>query len=213
VVDGELESIRAPDAQTLPRLLRAADGKELFIIRAKFNASAGDSDGRMRFSPGSAALVVDGELHFPIGIMEGGSVFVRQVIDDMLVVKFGPGGAEVDFVYEIDPGRMLREVQPPAEPVVQSGTLFRFKRLARVDLSGKPLQSELGRSSETPGVIRKRDVEAALQKLIPGRAPAVPTGGNPAAQPATPAQPSEDGGAPGAGGSSGGAVGPDAMPQ
>lgn len=212
--DGELKSIRPTDAEPVGRTVSSSDGNRFLVLRVRFASSAADADNRMRFSPGSAALVADGQLFLPVGILENGSIFVRQFVDDMLVVAFPGGVAEVDLVYEVPPEVFVQNPDEPSGRKMKSNIGFRFKRLARLDLSGKDVPWQVDAETGGQGVIRKRDIEATLREMHPRRAAAsTPTGGQPPAQPATPAQPSEDGGAPGAGGSSGGAVGPDTMPQ
>ncbi|HMO26951.1 MAG TPA: hypothetical protein PKB10_11840, partial [Tepidisphaeraceae bacterium] len=137
VIDGELAAIRPTDAEPLGKTVTPTDDNQFVVVRVRFASSAADPDNRMRFSPGAAALVVDGELHFPIGILEDRQVLVRQYIDDMLVAAFPGGMTDIDFVYELDPASLVRNPEDTTDLRIKRQAAFRFKRLARVDLGGK----------------------------------------------------------------------------
>lgn len=206
-VDGELKEVRPPDDSEVDRRFSGTGDGRLLLVRLAVRGGYLDKDNRLRFAPGSAALVVGGKLYFPVGILELGEVFVRQFIDDPLILTLPPGSNEriVDLVYELPAEALLQGSSAGEEAKARPGTLFRFKRFGRVDLGGKPVRE--GNPTKPPAlsVERKTAVADAIMKAA-GRASAPgasPTGTTPPSGSAPPAGPAS-----GAGGGTGGGIGP-----
>jgi hypothetical protein len=139
-------------------------GTPLLVIRAHINASAGDdSSGNLDFSPAAVRLVVhrsDKSTNtvtptdiYPIGTYEDGKLWISRM-DDFL---FAHGGSTIDLVFPLeDPTEVTTDAKAEKGTYkVQDGTLFEFKRLGVVDLSGQDVTAGSPPASTDPGVIRK----------------------------------------------------------
>jgi hypothetical protein len=165
----------APDkGSELPVILKSGldqqappqKGTPLLVIRAHINASAADdSSGNLDFSPAAVRLVVhrtDKSTSvvtptdiYPIGTYEDGKLWLDR-IDDFL---FAHGGSTIDFVFPLE-GPDPTDVTTDAKPdkgiyKVQDGTLFEFKRLGLVDISGQDVTAGSPPASTDPGVLRQ----------------------------------------------------------
>jgi hypothetical protein len=171
--DGEIEGLRTVK---LDPARRPQGGNALLVVPAKFTLQAADGKDRIaRFSPATVRLVAGGKNYFPVGTLDSAGVLVVNRPDDFLFADLNVGDANVAFVFEL-----------PAEQVVQGktvadGVFFEAKRLARVDLSGKPVQ-ERGSLAVPDGVLRK-----PTKGATPGAPAVAPTPQQPVATPAPPA--------------------------
>jgi hypothetical protein len=179
-VDGELAEVRPNDDSQLDKQFSGTGDGRLLVVRLSVRGEYLDKDNRLRFATGSAALVVGGKLYFPVGIIELGEVFVRQYVDDPLVLNFTAGVNErtVDLVYEVPEAALVSGEVGAGEAKVKSGTLFRFKRFGRVDLSGRPIKLGKPSRSETTSVERKTAVYNAIMKAAGRTVPAATPGGS-----------------------------------
>jgi uncharacterized membrane protein required for colicin V production len=141
-------------------------GTPLLVIRAHINASAGDDNsGNLDFSPAAVRLVVhrtDKSTSavtptdiYPIGTYEDGKLWTNRM-DDFL---FAHGDSTIDFVFSLegpDPTDITTDAKPDKGIYkVQDGTLFEFKRLGMVDLSGQDVTVGFPPASTGGGVMRK----------------------------------------------------------
>jgi hypothetical protein len=196
-IDGELKEVRPTDDTELEKTRSPQNGR-LFVVRVLFTSDAADTDQRVRFATGNAPLVAGGTTHFPIGTLHDGSVFVRQYVDDPLVIAAGAQG--VDLVYDLPLESIVSGEGENAK--IRPGTLLRVKRLGRIDLSGRPVKQEVPPREQMISVQRKSEVLAAAEKAA-GRPSLTP--GERAQQPA-PTPPADD--APATGGGTPGAIDP-----
>jgi hypothetical protein len=167
---------------------KAPNGQTFLVVRTFFKTGAGDEkDDIVRLSPGSVRLVAKGVNYLPIGTLEGGSLLFANKADDSIFV---PEGAGADFVFLVDTTDVL-EGDPKAQPKINDGVFIEVKRLARVDLSGKPAAAPV-KASEKVSVMRKPAVMTAAKvpppAPAPETAPAAPRTPAPA-DPAAPAAP------------------------
>lgn len=137
-VPGDIEPGREVD-----QWLRPGPGKTLLVLRVKFERGAADAGGFVRFSPGTARLVIDGKQYYPVATLDSATVAVAAKPDDYL---FAPSG--VDLIYEVDTATAVKEAELAAPAFLE------FKRYARVDLSGQRLFSVVTKSPTTH-VLRK----------------------------------------------------------
>ena len=194
-VDGELPDVRPNDDSLLDKQFSGTGDGRLLVVRVSVRGQYLDKDNRLRFATGSAALVVGGRLYFPVGIIELGEVFVRQYVDDPLVLNFPAGANErtIDLVYEVPETELVNGDLRSGDAQVKRGTLFRFKRFGRVDLGGKPIELGKPLGLETMSVERKTAVYNAIMKAAGRTAPSAQLGGaaqsGGAAQPGSAVQP------------------------
>ena len=163
VLDHELDTIRSGQGGVLDKKLAEPDanGDAFLIVRAVVKFEATEKDGKLRLSPGSARLVLNGKQYFPIGTLhhDGQTLFLNR-IDDYLMAQpaEGSGPIPIDFVFKLPstdlaaagvtvaaPARRVGAPATPARgtaaadaaggPRLKPGTLFELKRYGRVELS------------------------------------------------------------------------------
>jgi hypothetical protein len=139
------------------------------IVRVNIASDAADEKGKIRFSPGSVRLVVHNENgqtkdYFPIGTMDawgGGTLWPNRLDDPMFLDNSSASG--VDFVFDIE-DKTAELFKPGTEPParrggpttgraaaapaagaaaaeIKPGTFIEFKRLARVDLGNRTVET------------------------------------------------------------------------
>jgi len=134
--------------------------QQILIVRTFFDRNATDEKNDMvRFTPASVRLVghdAAGKArdYHPVGTMDtwGGGTFWPSRIDDAIYVKVSDKNG-ADLVFMIDnredvlegsapaPAKSKSESKSTASQAIKQGTFLEVKRLARVDLSGKPAES------------------------------------------------------------------------
>lgn len=134
-----------------PKLRNAGNLKPLppkpdrmfLIVRVAFKLQAAEQkDKIVRFSPGSVRLQAPAPQtdpsaphyvdYYPVGTMQDDAILWLNKPDDFLFVQMSDHDQGVDLVYEV-PKKQFEKKAP-------DGTFIEFKRLARVDLSNKPVQ-------------------------------------------------------------------------
>jgi hypothetical protein len=164
-------------------------GNEMLLaVRVMFNKEAADADGIVRFSPGSARLMLhkdpqsndpdDFEDFYPIGTMQGTDRLMLNKVDDFLFCQNGKGA---DLVYKVP--------KKSFEKSVPDGTFIEVKRQARVDLGGMKVSPKLVPSSEVE-VMRKTfilhpDQRPGFQQQQQQPAPKPQQSATPSQQPAS----------------------------
>lgn len=152
----------------------------ILIIRTVFDRSATDEKNELvRFTPASVRLVVrdahgKARDYFPIGTMDawGGGTFWPNQIDDVIYVKVGEkNGADLVFMIEnrdevleasADAPKKSKSDGKPAvaAQAIKAGIFLEVKRLARIDLSGKPVESGPLPADPKIDVMRKARLKA-----------------------------------------------------
>lgn len=139
--DSEFKELRTGGA--LKPIGLTPDSSNMFlIVRVSFNLQAADQKDRVvRLSPGSARLQAPAASadaasppfvdYYPVGTMQNASILMLNKPDDFLFVPTSDHDTGVDLVYEV-PRRQFEKRAP-------EGTFIEVKRMARVDLSGKPV--------------------------------------------------------------------------
>jgi hypothetical protein len=123
-----------------------------------FNKDAADSDGNVRLAPASVRLCGNGRNFYPIGTLEDGKLYANT-IDDFLVINVKAEDRGADFVYLIDdPTGIVSGGAKDPNQKIDKGVFIEVKRLARVDLSGKPITVGVKPSKAKIAVERKPDV-------------------------------------------------------
>jgi hypothetical protein len=156
-----------PPPADLPTALKAAPEHMLLVVRVKLDTGSTDEKtGMVSFGPGSARLVIKRrsenrfENFYPLGTLESGRVVLRNAPDDYL---FAPGGKAVDLVYEVPTEDATEPRTDKAAPMkLAAGTLFEFKRMARVKLGGKAIKSGVEDSGGVVEVVRKQGLNPKL---------------------------------------------------
>lgn len=140
--DSEFKNLR--DGGTLKPIVLTPNSADMFlIVRVAFKLQAADQKDRIvRLSPGSARLQApnpkadsgEGETidYYPVGTLQDASILMLNKPDDFLFVQAGDHDTGVDLVYQV-PKRQFEKKAP-------EGAFIEVKRMARVDLSGEPVQ-------------------------------------------------------------------------
>lgn len=165
--DSEFTKLRT-GGSLKPITLTPQSRDTFLVVRVAFKIQASDqSDHIVRFSTGSARLVAPapgndtGEADFvnyyPVGSLQDASILYLNKVDDFMFSKpISDHDEGVDLVYKV-PKSQFEKKAPP-------GTFIEFKRLARVNLSGEPVQPGVKlKKSEDFNPLRKPRVVAGLQ--------------------------------------------------
>jgi hypothetical protein len=171
--------------------------KMLLVVRTQFSADLADAN-NFRFSPGTIRLVAPQTIgtteqgdYYPIGTLENNTLYIDKP-DDYLFLNLSGGDRVVDLVFMVD---RWKDAQQKTVKQMPSLSFLEVKRLARVDLEGKPIDTKAPDTKLAIGVAHvSTGPSAAVVPPPPGRpvpppapAPAPPTG---TPQPApTPGQP------------------------
>lgn len=126
-----------------PIPLTSGSSDMFLIVRVAFKQQAADQkDHIVRFSPGSVHLSApapkadpstpDFVDYYPVGTLQDAAILWLNKPDDYLFVERPDHDQGVDLVYKVP--RTQFEKKAP------EGTFIEFKRLARVDLSNKPVE-------------------------------------------------------------------------
>lgn len=196
-IEGELRQTDAELAQVRSRPVtwpsKPPAGKSFLVVRTLFKTgTADDKDDLVRVSPGSVRLVANGVNYTPIGTLQDASMLLANKPDDFLFLKEEQAA---DFVFIVETADVLSgEGDAKTQPTVNDGVFIEVKRLARVDLSGKPAVAPVkpGPNVEVmrkPAIIKAPPTPPPQPAQPPAPAPApapAPTAPAPAA-PAAPA--------------------------
>jgi Colicin V production protein len=220
IVRTETKVIPPPENTSMPartlKLTFAAAGKDkenskdqiLIAVRVVFGKDASDrEDWLVRFSPAGIRLVAkkldaaDGEKKFtnyiPMGTVENtkdGMIVYLDKPDDFLIADAKEKPACVDLVFAVDKDGFLAGEK---ERKIADGTFLEVKRMAREDLSGKPIlggwqpvpadtdSSGVASARYSAGIIHKDGLEEGVLQQPP--APSSPAKAS--AQPANPTPP------------------------
>ncbi|MEA2708114.1 MAG: hypothetical protein QOF78_715 [Phycisphaerales bacterium] len=169
------------------------------VLRIMFNKDAADSDGNVRLAPASVRLVANGTNYFPVGTLENGQLYSNKV-DDFLFVNVKGADAGADFVFFVNPDDVIaggasafaaKDAAAGAKdakdaPKIQDGVFVEVKRLARVDLSGKPVLTSVPKAENVQVERKPKLLEQRAKKAATPAAPAAPDP-EAAPAPATPA--------------------------
>jgi hypothetical protein len=183
-IDHEYKEVRKLDLKGLPTAggteLKPTNKQLLLIVRVTFTRYASDGDHWVRFSPGSARLVTrapngaEGEMmdNYPIGFVDAAKTLYLCKPDDFLLSKDDSGA---DLAYLIDKASLVGAGAQGASMKVAEGTFFEFKRLARFDLTGKPIS---GTYRASPTVKVEPKLPTAAQSAAAAAEAEKPGGGN-----------------------------------
>jgi hypothetical protein len=153
---------------------KAAPGNILLVARVSMQNDIADEKSNMvAYSPASVRLVAARKNYFPIGSLESGQLLYYHAPDDYM---FTPGGKSADLVFEVAESDLIAPPTDPKERSVAEGVFLEFKRMARVDLSGKSIAAALPAAAENVEIVRKLGVnpKATLAKVA--RDPALKAG-------------------------------------
>jgi hypothetical protein len=153
--DPEFEKLRS--GRKVPAKVSPKPDQVLLVMRFHVDHSASDdADGYFRFSMGSVRLVANGKNYYPIGTVDDANLLYMQKLDDFILLDLktnSEGGFDAAFL--VDKNDVVTGgVKGGTAPAINDGVFAEVKRLAQVDLSGKPVSSSY-RSSPTVAVIRK----------------------------------------------------------
>jgi hypothetical protein len=143
-----------------PIPLNPSSSDMFLVVRVAFkNQAADQKDHIVRFSPGTLRLVApasggqadEGQFvdYYPVGTLQDASTLWLNKLDDYLYVQISDHDQGVDLVYKV-PRHQFEKKAP-------DGTFIEFKRLARVDLSNKPVE---------PGPTESPDFNPLRRKMI-----------------------------------------------
>ena len=122
------------------------------VVRIALRTTATDDfDKLFRFSPGAVRLVTrpetsdghfgPGKDFYPIGMLQSGKTVVTNRVDDFLFVNLGAGDAGFDAVFMVDKSTLVGGKNNSI--AVAPGTFIVVKRLAVLDLSGRPVETTI----------------------------------------------------------------------
>jgi hypothetical protein len=157
IVDAELPTLHQR-AITTVKPQDSADKMQL-VVRVMFGKDAADTDGNVRLSPASVRLVANGRNYFPIGTLENGNLLYANKVDDSLFVNVQAEDRGADFVFLVNPADIATGDPKQKDQKISDGVFIEVKRLARVDLSGKPVKVGV-----TPAKMVKVERKAAVSK-------------------------------------------------
>jgi hypothetical protein len=146
------------------------------VLRVMFTKDAADSDGNLRISPASVRLVANEANVYPVGTLENGMLYSNKV-DDFLFINVKGADAGADFVFFVNPDDVITggagavdpksaSKDPKDAPKVKDGVFVEVKRLARIDLSGKPVGLTVAKAENVqverkPKLLEQRKAKAA----------------------------------------------------
>lgn len=170
--DPELKGMRELDATGIRKV---EPDRIMLVVRAFFGSGAAQG-GLVRLSPGMVRLVTPAhddepaKNHFPIGTLDDGSkLWVNKPDDPIFIETTGNTGA--DFVFDV----AIADVGAPGAVesglTIRSGTFCEFKRMARIELSGKQVNT-VPPPDPNVQVLRKTDEGRALKPVPQRRVPA-----------------------------------------
>jgi len=149
-----------------PKPLEPAKDETFLVVRLEFSNEAGDTDNKVRISPGAVRLLAwrdeGGQKKYlnytPIGTLEGGHTLARNKADDYMFV---PSGKAADFVFKVKRDDVFKDKAGE----FKEGIFVEAKRMARIPLAGLFAKSPVVYSADVE-VLRK-DSEAF--KKLPKR--------------------------------------------
>lgn len=158
VNDAEFKALREGSAG-LKSPLTVLKNQMLLVVRVMFTKEAADKDSLVRLGPGAVRLVADGPdgarvNYYPIGTMQGTDRLYANKVDDYLFLNVVEGDKGADFVFQVDREGFLADGSAAGAEQIADGTFLEVKRLARVDLGGKKVETGLQPSPDVM-VMRK----------------------------------------------------------
>lgn len=181
-IDAEFSQIRGPFIQVKTKgggLLKPSADQMLLVVRGDFDISASDDDKFMRISTGAVRLVGvggDGKKTYvnytPLGTVDNDLLY-RNRPDDPIVINLTNDGY-VDFLFLVNKSDILAPGDPKSgSRTIKPGVFFEAKRMARVDLSGKSIGTDVPRS-ELPSQVIRKELEKGGEGRAGGKASAAP---------------------------------------
>lgn len=139
--------------------LTPGNNQTILVVRVRLGSNASGAGDIVRFSTGATHIVAgsgqqedrDWKNYFPVGTLDTSDLLFVSAPDDPL---FARANSQVDFVFVIDNGALIARGGDAGSRKVRDGTIFSFKRLGRVDLSGMEIQGAPPRD-DTVKVLRK----------------------------------------------------------
>jgi hypothetical protein len=179
--DSEMDGFRKGFATKATGIRTPPPDSVLLVVRTEFSRTAADTDSLLRLSPGSVRIVAPADAdathytdYYPIGTLQDAQTLYLNKLDDPLFIDFKAGDNQAaDFVFVVKKEGFLDASKKVASG---SGAFLEVKRLARIDLAGRAVKSDLT-ASPTVAVLRKTLV------LTPPPAPAVAVTPTPAPTP------------------------------
>jgi hypothetical protein len=177
-MDHEISAIRG--GQDLPTVPSPDSTTALVVLPVDFSASPAtmDTDQYIRFSPASARLKTGANDYYPVGTLVGGTLLMKNRVDDPLMIATGKGNQTVNFVYVVPTDDLdLRIDGKERKLSFKDNSYFEFKRYARQDLSGMELSTDHPKTTVESatdvqdtgvlgGIIRKKAAaEEAMKEL------------------------------------------------
>jgi len=181
-IDSEFSQVRGPYAQVKKKggdVLKPSGDQMLLIVRCHFDINATDEDKMMRISPGAVRLLgVGGEEnkkvyvnYTPLGTVDGDTLY-RNRPDDPIVVNLTADGY-VDFLFLVNKTDLLAPGDPKSgNAAIKPGVFFEAKRVARIDLAGKPVGDVP--QDTLPSQVLRKELEKAGEGRAGGRASNAP---------------------------------------
>jgi hypothetical protein len=142
----------------------------LLVLRIGFNdgtADSGKAPEYVRFSTGSIRLLARSEEegsknYYPVGTVDGGAMLLANRMDDFLFTSEG-AAADVAFIVKTDD--VIEGKPDEGKAKIKDGVFVEVKRLAREDLSGKPVEDGI-KPDKSVNVLRKQGVVDAAKKAL-----------------------------------------------
>ncbi len=133
------------------------------VVRVIFGHEAAGPDGYVRFSCGSVHLVADNTDYWPVGTVEDGNVIFLNKMDDPLFVSTAQSDHGADFIFFVNPRKVLTGDENAKERKIRNGVFISVKRGALIDLGGRPVQPSVVPSPSVQ-VMRKPSSRGSRQE-------------------------------------------------
>ena len=162
--DAEIKQLRAGALRILKPSLQSDAQNEIVVIRLMFTRGAADTDGIVRFAPGSIRLLANGTNYFPIGSLDTAGVLRINKPDDAIAVGVTDTDHGADMVFFLPKSGVLHQATDKdgntSEKFVD-GSFLEVKRETRIDLSGVTFVAPQA-PDKTLNVLRKKLMPPAL---------------------------------------------------
>jgi Colicin V production protein len=172
--DPEFKELRGSWKIPSPPVVKPTPSQVLLVARIEIDHNAGDdADKLFRFSTGSIRLVANDKNYFPIGTVDNANILMMQKPDDFIFLDFSSSPqAGLDAAFLVDRSDLFGDDRKNTGTIAD-GRFIEIKRLARIDLSGKSLDSSYAASPDI-AVMRKK---LAMDKLKVSPIPVVTIAG------------------------------------
>jgi len=162
--DPEFTTMRT--GRKVPPLVKPTTSQILLVTRIMIDHnSSDDADSLFRFSTASVRLVANSKNYFPIGTVDNASTLMVQKPDDYLFLDT-KAEVGVDLAFLVDKDDVLGGGKT-ATDTIADGVFVEVKRYAKLDLSGKQIDSNYT-ASPAINVMRKK---LAMEKIKIAPAP------------------------------------------